>query len=192
MNKSGAIERKHRHITKMGFLPIKLWEESFVTAIHVINALPTLVLQNKSPHEILFKEKSDYTRFKVFGCACYPLLRPYNKHKLDFRSSYCLFLGYTLNSKGYIYLSQEGNTYVSHSIPNNAFTKYKTQPEAQPHNISHSTFLKAISNLAFGVSNFDILTAPPSHSSSTSNVDICTEVIHDDFNALNQNSDNNC
>ena len=72
---NGAIERKHRHITEMGLtilatasLPIKFWGESFVTAIHVINTLPTPVLQNKSPYEILFKEKPDYTRFKVFRC----------------------------------------------------------------------------------------------------------------------------
>ena len=112
-------------------LPIKFWGESFVTTIHVINTLPTFVLQNKSPHEILFKEKPDYTRFKVFGCACYPL---YYKHKVEFRSACCLFLGCSLNSRGYICLSLEGKTYVSrhvvfnenafpYSTPNNVFKK---------------------------------------------------------------------
>jgi histone deacetylase 1/2 len=28
----------------------------------------------------------------VFGCVCWPNLRPYNAHKLSFRSTRCTFL----------------------------------------------------------------------------------------------------
>jgi hypothetical protein len=38
---------------------------------------------------------------KVLGCFCYPLTRPYNKHKLELRSQPCVFIGYGLHQKGY-------------------------------------------------------------------------------------------
>lgn len=53
---------------------------------------------------------------KVFGCACYLLLCPYNKHKFDFLSSLCLFLGYRAKTKGYICLSPSGKTYISRHV----------------------------------------------------------------------------
>jgi len=106
---NGAIERKHRHITDMGLsmlvvasLPVKFWAEAFITATHIINVLPSTVLKGQTPYEHLLKTKPNYTKFRSFGCACYPILRPYNKLKLDFRSACCLFLGYNLHNKGYI------------------------------------------------------------------------------------------
>lgn len=30
------------------------------------------------------KRKPDLSMFRVFGCECYPLLRPYNSYKFDF------------------------------------------------------------------------------------------------------------
>jgi len=68
-------------------LPIKFWAEAFMTAAHIINLLPSPVLDNRSPHSLLFPNAPDYTLLRTFGCACYPLLRPYNRYKLDFRSS---------------------------------------------------------------------------------------------------------
>jgi len=66
-------------------LPRRFWAEAFITSKHIINALPTLVLNGDKPYTMLFKHKHDYNVFKVFGCACYPNLCPYNSHKFDFR-----------------------------------------------------------------------------------------------------------
>jgi histone deacetylase 1/2 len=48
-----------------------------------------------TPLERLLGETPDYTFFKVFGCACWPNIRPYNNRKLQFRSKQCVFLGYS-------------------------------------------------------------------------------------------------
>ena len=65
---------------------------------------------------MLLSRKPDYTILKVFGCACYPLLRPYNQHKFDFRSSLCLFLGYASNCKGYTCLTSSGKFIYSRNV----------------------------------------------------------------------------
>jgi len=57
--------------------------------------MSTLVLQNKSPFECLFRRTSDYNFLHTFGCLCFLFLHPYHAHKLDFRSSPCVLLGYS-------------------------------------------------------------------------------------------------
>ena len=59
------------------------------------NRLPTLVLQNQFPYSKLYNRDSDYQKLRVFGCLCYPLLRPYGLHKLEYRSKPCIFLDYS-------------------------------------------------------------------------------------------------
>uniref|UniRef100_A0A803Q9W1 Integrase catalytic domain-containing protein n=1 Tax=Cannabis sativa TaxID=3483 RepID=A0A803Q9W1_CANSA len=120
---NGLAERKHRHIVENGLallaqasLPLKFWDEAFRTAVYLHNRLPTPLLQLKSPLETLFHTKPDYTSFKTFGCKCYPNIRPYNKHKLEFRSSPCTFMGYSLNHKGYKCLDSNGRLYISRDV----------------------------------------------------------------------------
>ena len=89
---NGSAERKHRHIVEVGLallaaasMPLKFWDEAFLTAVHLINMLPSRVINNESPVERLLHTKPDYTSLRVFGCACWPNLRPYNNRKLMFR-----------------------------------------------------------------------------------------------------------
>ena len=63
--------------------------------------MPTPVLQNYSPYEKVHNQKPDYHFLRAFGCACWPYLRPYNKHKMDFRSKRCIFIGYSIGHQGY-------------------------------------------------------------------------------------------
>lgn len=61
-------------------------------AIHLINRLPTHVLGYKSPYVKLFGHIPDYQLLRVFGCACFLFLQPYNSHKPLFYSYECIFL----------------------------------------------------------------------------------------------------
>jgi hypothetical protein len=79
--------------------------------------MPTLVLQFQSPYFTLFQHQPDYSILKSFGCACFPLLRPCNSHKLAFRSKKCIFLGYSNNHKGYRCLDPHTNrVYLSRHV----------------------------------------------------------------------------
>jgi hypothetical protein len=67
-----------------------------------------------TPLEHLLGETPDYTFCKVFGCACWPRIRPYNNRKLQFCSKQCVFLGYSSQHKGYKCIHIPTNrTYIS-------------------------------------------------------------------------------
>jgi histone deacetylase 1/2 len=121
---NGAAERKHRHIVETGLallahscMPVRFWDEAFLTATFLINRLPTRVIDNASPMERLFKSKPDYTMLKSFGCACWPHLRPLNNKKLAFPSKECVFVGYGSHHKGYKCLdTTTGHIYISRDV----------------------------------------------------------------------------
>ncbi|KAL6312811.1 hypothetical protein AAG906_022539 [Vitis piasezkii] len=138
---NGLAEHKHRHIVEHGLallaqasFSFKYWDEAFRT-----------ILKNKTPLEVLFHQKPSYSELKVFGCMCYPNLRPFNHHKLQFRPIPCTFLGYSLNHKGYKCLSPNGNILISrdvifdeHAFP---FAQLQSQKQATSSFSSSSTSL---------------------------------------------------
>ncbi|WVZ90565.1 hypothetical protein U9M48_036856 [Paspalum notatum var. saurae] len=121
---NGSAERKHRHIVEVGLsllahasMPLKFWDEAFIAATYLINRVPSKVINFSTPLECLFNQKPDYSLLRVFGCACWPNLRPYNKHKLEFRSKQCVFLGYSNSHKGFKCLDvSSGRVYISRDV----------------------------------------------------------------------------
>lgn len=98
-------------------MPLKYWDEAFLAATYLINRLPTKVLNFSSPLETLFQEKPNYTGLRTFGCSCWPNLRPFNTHKLQFRSKQCVFLGYSNLHKGFKCLDVSGGRiYISRDV----------------------------------------------------------------------------
>ena len=74
------------------------------------------ILQHKSLIEILFKIPLTYSQLKVFGYLCFPNTKPYNHHKLQFWSIPCIFIGYSLNHKGYRCLDIFERIFISHDV----------------------------------------------------------------------------
>lgn len=72
-------------------MPLLFWWDAFSSAVFLINRLPTSVLSNKCPFEMVYKKAPDLSLLNVFGVACYPHLRPYDTHKMEFRSSVCFY-----------------------------------------------------------------------------------------------------
>jgi len=149
---NGYVERKHRHIVDMGLallahanLPLKFWVEAFISSVHIINVFPSPITQGDTPHHKLFHTTPNYAHFKVFGCACYPNLRPYNTCKFAFRSQCCLFLGYSLHRASYICLTADGKTIISRNVIFNE-THFPYNAQTLPFAVSSGDILPTVSS----------------------------------------------
>ncbi|GAU51364.1 hypothetical protein TSUD_383580 [Trifolium subterraneum] len=83
---NGRAERKHRHIAELGL---------------------TLLAQANMPLSFWWE---------AFSTAVYLINRPYNKHKLQFHTTRCVFLGYNNSHKGYKCLNSHGKTFISRHV----------------------------------------------------------------------------
>src|SRR3954469_19050324 len=91
--------------------------------------------------------------FKVFGCACWPHLRPYNSRKLEFRSKKCVFLGYSTLHKGYKCLHVPSNrVYISRDVVfDESHFPFANMPNAHlspPHTESSLLFVDQFMDIA--------------------------------------------
>ena len=72
---NGRVERKHMHILDTARdvrfhskLPLKFWGDCVATTTYLINRVPSSVLGNITPYEVLLKKKHAYDHLRVFGC----------------------------------------------------------------------------------------------------------------------------
>ena len=109
---NAKVERKHQHhllnvarsLRFQANLPFSFWIDCVTTTAYFINRIPTPLLSNKSPYEMLFSKPPIYSHLKVFGCLCSTSTLSRHRNKLEPRAKPCLFLGYPSRYKGYILL----------------------------------------------------------------------------------------
>nr|XP_016496708.1 PREDICTED: uncharacterized protein LOC107815613 [Nicotiana tabacum] len=77
-DQNGVVERRHRHILEtartirfQGHLPIRYRGHCIDAAVYIINRIPSSVLANKSPYELLLSKTPSLTYLKVIGCLCF-------------------------------------------------------------------------------------------------------------------------
>lgn len=58
---------------------------------------------------MLHHRSPNYHFLLTFGCLCYPYICPYNKHKMDFRPTPCIFVGYSSMIHDYRYMDIHSN-----------------------------------------------------------------------------------
>ena len=104
--KLGDIVDKGRTLLIQASTPLNLWGFAVMTAVHLINKLPSRILGFKSPLEIL-EEKYPGVRLKtglpvkIFGCIPYVHNLVHKQNKWSTKALKCVFLGYSLTQKGY-------------------------------------------------------------------------------------------
>lgn len=79
----------------------EFWAEAVMTAAYIINRVPCKGSGDKSPEEIWSGQKPNMKWLKVFGCKAYAQVPAVKRKKLDDKSTECIFVGYSSDSKTY-------------------------------------------------------------------------------------------
>ncbi|CAL1359264.1 unnamed protein product [Linum trigynum] len=156
---NGVVERKHRHIQDtaralrfQASLPIRFWGECILTAVYLINRLPTKAT-GKTPFELIFGRTATYRHLRVFGCLVYYKDTHAHLDKFGERGCAGLFLGYAASQKGYriydltsrrlitsrdvkfqedIFPFQDGTHKTLHWIPHPPIAAVPESPDSSP------------------------------------------------------------
>ncbi|GKE52408.1 retrovirus-related pol polyprotein from transposon TNT 1-94 [Tanacetum coccineum] len=73
-------------------MPLEFWGDCVTTATYLINRLPSSVVGNITPYEILLKKKLVYDHLRVFGCFAMVSNPSRTTDKFDPRGVPCVFL----------------------------------------------------------------------------------------------------
>lgn len=102
---NGRVEHKHLHMLKVAhalqfqaYLPIKFWGECVLITRYLINRMPSTLLGDKTPYDLLLGNAPSYSH--NFGCLAYVHDKKLPKDKFRDRSRPCVFLGIHMTRKG--------------------------------------------------------------------------------------------
>ncbi|RDY05985.1 Copia protein, partial [Mucuna pruriens] len=104
-----VVEWKHQHILNVAhalYFQVSIlqgfWTFAIKHVVHLISKLPTSLLDNKSPHELLFGNVPNLSHLKIFGCLVYASTITVGQGKFYPHAIKCIFLGYKLGTKGFL------------------------------------------------------------------------------------------
>ncbi|KAJ0490449.1 putative RNA-directed DNA polymerase [Helianthus annuus] len=138
---NGVVERKHRHLLETARalkfeanLPTRFWGECILTVAYVINRLPSDVIDNKTPYEVLYNQDPSYEHMRVFGCLAYYKSTERRGDKFEVRGRPGVFLGYPPGTKGYkVYDARHNKIIISRDVKcfENIFPFSNNTPEKE-------------------------------------------------------------
>jgi len=105
---NGIVERKNRHIVEITRAMLNeknllnyFWAEAVVTAVYIMNRTPTTIVHSMTLEEKFIGKKPYVSHLKMFGCIAYVHVPDEKRSKLDPKAEKCIFIGYSLEQKGY-------------------------------------------------------------------------------------------
>ena len=121
---NGVAERKNRHIAEIAralmtekSMPHVYWAEAVSTAVYIMNKTPTAAIHDVTPEQRFTGIKPDLSHLKVFGCIAYVHIPDELRTKLDPKAEKCVFIGYSLEQKGYrCYNPSTRNLHVNRNV----------------------------------------------------------------------------
>ena len=78
------------------------WIEVIMCVAYVLNKCPTKALQSIMQYKAWNGRKLSMAHLQVFGCLAYALVPVQHHIKLDDKAIKCIFVGYSVESKGYM------------------------------------------------------------------------------------------
>jgi hypothetical protein len=104
----GVVERKNKHIVEIARamlneknLPNYFWAKAVSTVVYIMNRTPTTTVHGMTFEKKFTGKKLDVSHLIVFGCITYVHVLDEKRSKLDPKAEKCIFIGYSLEQKGY-------------------------------------------------------------------------------------------
>ena len=103
---NSVVERKHQYLLIVAWalyfqsrVPLKFCSEYILIATYLINRMPTPLLENRSPYEMLYGLQVDYSMPRVFGCLAFASTLHAYRTKFQPRAQAYVFLDTPLESR---------------------------------------------------------------------------------------------
>lgn len=159
---NGVVGWKHKHLLEtarallfQSKLPLKYWGERVLCATYIVNRLPSTVLKNKCPYEILYNKKPLYSDMRSLGCFCYATVPIPLRSEFEPRTTPYIFVGCPFETRGYKVLNF---TTRSISVSRDVFPFNASVSSISPSSILHSILF---------IDFQDHTSIPSTHDSST-------------------------
>ena len=112
---NGVAERLNRTLMesaramiRFARLPDSYWGEAVATAGYIRNRVPTSAFKERvSPYEKWYQRRPDLSHLRVFGCVAYAHIPDCQRDILTKKAEKFRFVGYSLNSKGYMLMNEK-------------------------------------------------------------------------------------